>query len=58
MKNNSVTHFLRSSMCGYDGTNPKVCCQLNNGYNIPSYLSTDLRMTNKSNIKNDTIVKF
>lgn len=53
-KNTTVTTFLRNSMCGYDDIDPKVCCQLDNGYNIPSSSSNDLRMTNKSNIKSGT----
>lgn len=29
-KNSSIAAFLRNSMCGYEGRDPKVCCALDN----------------------------
>lgn len=35
--NATVVAFLRKSMCGYEGRDPKVCCPLSDEYtNIPS----------------------
>lgn len=31
-RNATITAFLRNSMCGYEGRDPKVCCPLDNEF--------------------------
>lgn len=32
--NATVVYYLRNSLCGYDGKDPKVCCQLDASDNV------------------------
>lgn len=42
-QNASIATFLRNSMCGYEGKDPKVCCPLENEPN--TYTETSQRIT-------------
>lgn len=48
--NATVVTFLRRSMCGYDGKDPKVCCRSNANTNAPQSPGGQLTTNKKENL--------